>query len=64
MRMLAELVDVMVVLLSSSVKNSGKQGRSLLSGKKLTLCFFSKKARWRTQGATGQSALLQSLKKS
>lgn len=44
------------------MKNSDKQDRSLLSGKKLTLHLFSKKAGWRTQEATGQSALLQSLK--
>lgn len=35
----------------------------MISGKKLALCLFLKNARWRTQGAVGQSALLQFLEK-
>lgn len=48
--MLADIVDVMVILSSSSVKRRGKQRKSF-KWKKANSMPVSKMAMWRTQGS-------------
>lgn len=58
----AEIVDVMGILLSSSVRRGGRQRKSF-KWKKANSMPVSKNARWRIQGSLDQSSSMQSLGK-